>query len=630
MINKVDKLHTLFTPLTIGTLTLKNRVMFPAFDDVSPKDKLLELLISIVKGGPGLVIIPRGSIMRDAPEYCFHMYSDRSIPELSEFAMKLHSLDTAVGIQLTHEGRQSHYPDTPLAPSPISWAENMRMPKELTEDAIENIIENFSDGVRRARDAGLDIAEFHGAHGYLIGQFLSARSNKRKDRYGGDIRNRSRFIYEILRRSRQKVGDSYPICVRLNVADYIEGGTTIEETVETARIIEQAGASLINLSAGVYGYPVTIPSLYSQAGLNVEMAARIKKAVNIPVCVAGRIDSVQLAERILSEDKSDMVAIVRPFLADPELLLKAERGEFNRIRPCLYCNNGCMAPIEARKQISPCTVNPLFDKKVKAAAKIKKVVVIGGGVAGLEAARVSSSRGHRVVLYEKTDKPGGQWILAAVPPAKETFLQYLEWLTNEVKLSGVEIKLNSTATVESIKEENPDAVILASGALPAQTPVKGAENAIDAWHVLQGKADIGLNVLIAGGNATGLELAHMLAVQGRKVTVIELTGKMGIDIPRTARWHLNRLLNEHGVRLLPLTRLIQVNANGNVIVETKKGKENWSGYSTVILATGVRPCNALKPALEKIFPELYVVGDAVQPGSGLEAIAEGARAGLQI
>ncbi|MDD5722868.1 MAG: FAD-dependent oxidoreductase [Syntrophales bacterium] len=627
-----NELKALFNPLHIGPLTLKNRLVFSAMGQ--NVKNWAEFLSIRAKGGVGLVMVPSGMIMRDAADQIFHIHADKFIPGLAEIAQALHAHGAKVGIQIHHQGRQSHFPDTPVAPSPIPCPVTRRMPRELTRDEILNLVEEYSDGVRRARDAGFDMAEIHGAHGYLVNQFLAARSNQRRDEYGGDAVKRARFLVEIISRSRDKVESSFPICCRINAIDGIEGGLTIEDSKLTARLAEQAGASLINVSGGVYGYPITIPSLYSPPAIYAEYAAQIKEVIKIPVCVAGHIDDIQSADRMVRDGKVDLIALGRPLLTDPELPNKAMRGELHRIRPCLYCNNGCMAHLEARSLASPCTVNPWVERAVltdcAAAEIVKKVVIVGGGLAGLEAARIASLRGHKVNLYEKENNLGGQWILAAVPPSKDSFLRYLKWLISEVELAGVEIRLNRTFAVHDLRAEDPDTVILATGAFPAIPPVPGIENATTAWKVLQGKAQVGANVLIVGGNATGLEVAHLLAVQGKRVTVIEMTARFGADMPPTVRWHLRKLLDEHGVRLMPLVKLKEIGPDNDVSVEAKDGEETWSEFSDVILATGVRSRNELKASLESVARELYVIGDAKQPRSGLEAIAEGAEVGLLI
>ncbi|MGV8057020.1 MAG: FAD-dependent oxidoreductase [Smithellaceae bacterium] len=626
-------LELLFEPLSIGPMTLKNRLVFPAIEFVAKQD-IISFLSPRAKGGAGLVIVPGGTLMHNAPASHFHLYSDNVIPELAEVAKALHACGTKVGFQFYHVGRQIHDDSVPVAPSPIPWSPNSPVPRELERDEIQDLIEEFSDAIRRTRDAGMDMAEIHGAHGYLVNQFLSQRSNKRNDEYGGDVTKRARFLVEIIRRAREKVGNSFPISCRINASDYIEGGLTVEDAVLIARLAEQAGASLISVSAGVYGYPVTIPPLYSPRALNADFAGQIKAALKTPVCVVGRIDTPQLAAQILKDGKADLIAMGRPLLADPELPNKTRRGEIERIRPCIYCNNGCTMRMEARPTISNCTVNPLMGREVTleitAAKKIKKVLVIGGGLAGMEAARVASLRGHKVILYEKENTLGGQWLLAAVPPFKETLRPYLQWLINEVKLAGAVIKLNKAFSLRDLDTETPDAVILATGALPTVPPVPGIETATLAWDVLRGKSQLGADILIVGGNATGLEVAHLLAVQGKRVTVIEMTSRFGADMPGQIRWHLRKLLDEHGVRLKSSVKLKQIGPDKSVTVETRKGEEILSGFSDVILATGMRSQNELKASLEAVVREVHVIGDAKQPRSGLDAIAEGVQAGSNL
>lgn len=630
----INQFPALFSPLNIGQLTLKNRLVFPPVGGI-PKNELAEFLAVRAKGGTGLIFIGGGLLEHDIPGDLIHIYSDETIPLLREIAKEVHSYGAKIGCQVEHQGQQTDFAEvTPVAPSPIPWSPNARVPRELTIEEIRNLVEEFSDAIRRIRDAGYDIAEIHGAHGYLITQFLSPRTNKRTDEYGGSATNRARFLVEIIRRAREKVGDAFPISCRLNASDHVEGGLTPQDTMFFARQAEQAGLSLISLSAGVYGAPYMIPPSYLPRGLNVEVARQVKQVVKIPVCVAGRIDDAQLAEQILEDRKADFIALGRPLYVDPELPNKLMRGEVERVRPCIYCNNGCTARMEFRSLISRCTVNPWVGQEeaqvIPKAERVKKILIAGGGLAGMEAARVAASRGHKVTIYEKENSLGGQWLMAAIPPSKDSFLRYLKWLINEVKLAGVEVKLRTPLSLNDLKIDNPDAVILATGALPAIPPVKGIETAVLAWDVLKGKAKVGDNVLIVGGNATGLEIAHLLAVQGKSITVIEMSSRFGADMPPMVRWHLRKSLNDHGVRLLPSMKLKQISANKDVVAETNEGEKILSGYSDVILATGVRSYDELKSLLEPVSRELYVIGDAKQPRSGLEAVAEGAQVGLLI
>lgn len=626
-------LRSLFSSIKIGTITLKNRVVFSPIYMNFPKERNIEFLRVRAKGGVGLVIVGSGMLMADASENFLRVYSDEFIPELRSVATTIHEQGAKVSLQIHHQGRQTHFSGTPIAPSPIPCPVTKRLPRELTKDEVLFFIEAYAQGVRRAQEAGFDMAQLHGSHGYLINQFLSARSNQRKDEYGGDLRARARFLTEIIIRARQLVGDAFPIDCRFNASDNIEGGLTVEESTGIAQLAEQAGLTMLNISGGVYGSnPVTIAPCYTPPALYAESAGAIKRAVNIPVCVGGHIGDPLLAARIIDEGKADLIAMARPLLADPELPNKAAQGKLKDIRPCLFCNQGCMRWLDHGLE-DTCTVNPWLGREaminLTPSTRAKKVLVVGGGIAGLETARVASLRGHTVVIYEEDEAPGGQWILAAASPMKENYSRYLNWLIRQVEKSGVRIRLSKTFTIDDIATEAPDAVIVATGAYPLKPYIPGIERAVTAWDVLQNKVKVHRSALIVGASGTGLQTAHFLADRGKKVAVIEMTERIGRDMPSTVRWQLRHILNNYQIKIFPAVELKAILPEG-VVVKNKDGEQLWPDFETVVLATGACSRNELKDVIQSIVPEVYVIGDAKSPRTGLEAIAEGARIGLSI
>lgn len=626
----------LFTPIDIGSIRLKNRLVFCSVNLNLPKEDSIEYLRARARGGAGLVFLPSVMIMPDAPERLFHIYSDEFIPELSRAAQAIHAEGAMAALQIQHWGRQSLLPKTPVAPSPIACPVVRRVPRELTKEEIADLIEQFAQAIRRVQEAGFDMAEIHAAHGYLVSQFLSARSNQRSDEYGQDIKGRARFLTETITLARQKVGNTFPISIRLNGSDNIEGGLTVEESKVIAQLAQEAGVSMLNISGGVNrSYPLTIPPFYAPEALYVEPAAEIKKVVRIPVCVAGRISRPELAEQILQQGKVDLIGMGRPLLADPELPNKALKGESEDIRPCLSCNQGCSRGMTAlgMKLKSTCTVNPELGKEgrvsLKPATRTKKVLVIGGGIAGLEVARVASLRGHKVVVYEKKEALGGQWPLASTAPGKESYSLFLKWLIRQVEKSGAKIKLDKAFTMDDLDEELPDVTIIATGASPFRPNIPGIDRAVTAWEVLERKVGVGEKVLIVGGSGTGLETAHFLAAQGKKVTLIEATVHIGKDLPSAVRWHLRHLLDSYGVRLLRRVELKEIRPAGPV-VKTRQGERLLTEFNSVVLAVGARPNNELESFLRSKVAELYTIGDAKLPRTGLEAIAEANQIGLNL
>jgi len=625
---------SIFSPAKIGTLELKNRLVSAPMGlyFISERDSVAEFLARRARGGVGLVMVGAGMITPDLPGAAMRSCSDKNLPKLEEILRLVHAEDTPVGIQLNHPGRQ-HYDNTiPIAPSPIPCSTSRLTPRELTTSEVESLVEDFAKGALRAKDLGFDLVELHGAHGYLISQFLSPRSNQRTDAYGGDVYKRARFLLDILRRSRGKVGPLFPITVRINSSDNVEGGLPPEEFKIIVKLIEEAGADLISVSGGVDGsYPLTIAPFYAPQALYAEAAAGVKRLVQIPVTVGCRIQDISTAEQIVSQGEADFVILGRALIADPDLPLKAARGDINEIRPCLYCNQGCMENLGGEKEPT-CTVNPqlgLESQSVTRASQIKKIQVIGGGVSGLEAAWVAASRGHKVTLYEESDKLGGQWYLAAMPPHKEGFLHFLEWLEKRAIKEGVDIKMGARATLDSVKHDLPDAVIVATGATPIIPPIPGIERGVSAWDVLNGSAQVGDNAIIVGGSSVGLETAHFLSAKGKNVTVLEMQSKIGVDMAPTVRWHLRRLLDEHDVQIFTSTRLKKVAASG-LVIETAEGESVLSGTADIIFAVGSRSKNSLESVLKGVVNEVHVIGDAAKPRNALVAVREGWEIGCKV
>lgn len=626
-------IRSLYSPVKIGTLELKNRLVFaPIALTLGSRQRWADFLAARARGGVGLVMVASGMIMRNIPNSALPLYSDEFIPELRIISNMVHAQGVRVGIQVHHLGRQNHGMGTPVGPSPIPCPVTKILPRELTTFEVDALVEAYAEGVRRVKEAGFDLAEIHGAHGYLVSEFLSARSNQRSDGYGGDVYKRARFLTEILRCTRQKVGSSFPVSVRLNASDNIDDGLPPEEFAIIVKLVEEAGADLINISGGVNGsYPLTIAPFYARPALYVETAARVKQLVRVPVGVGCRIEDIETAERIVHQGQADLVFLGRPIVADPDLPLKALQGDHDDIRPCIYCNQGCMKELEGEKEAT-CTVNPqvgLERQPLPKADRIKKVMVIGGGLAGLEAAWVAANRGHRVTLYEKNKELGGQWLLAARPPSKQGFLRFLQWLRRQANKEGVRIKAGMQVTLDTIAEQRADTVILATGARPIIPQIPGINGAVSAWDVLSGSRHVGDTVIIIGGNSVGLETAHYLAAQGKKVTVMEMQSSIGSDMAATVRWHLRHLLDDHGVQILRSTRLKAVCCSG-LVIESKEGEKILPGFEDLVIATGSQPENGLQSAIEGLVPEVYVIGDAAKPRNGLMAIREGWEVGCRV
>lgn len=638
-----QRLQKLFTPIRVGGLELKNRIIMPPMierlaTDGVPNDAVKDFYAARARGGVALIVLTPGIVdMSMASPIQLGIYDDSFIPGFAEFTGLVHSCGARMGIQLMHLGRQGgEIPNyRPVAPSPVPLTPRDEVPHELTTGEVDGLVEKFAEAARRARAAGFDMVELHGCHGYLLSSFLSPLTNQRRDRYGGSVANRARFVVEIVRHIKERAGRDLPVSVRMNGSDYMPGGTTPDMARQTAALLVEAGADMIGVSGGAYGsYPVIVPPYDQPRGSNVPLAAAIKEVVKVPVSVAGRLDDPLIADGVLVAGKADLIAVARGLLADPELPNKAAGGDFAGVRRCIACNvciDGDPTPV------SPvtCTVNPEAGREremaIAPAARGRKVMVVGGGLAGLEAARVAATRGHQVTVWEEKSRPGGQWLLAARPPHKEDHLLLLRYLLGQLERLGVEVRCGEKVTADTVARARPDVVLVATGARPLAPPIPGADGpgVVTAWDVLGG-LEVGRRVLVVGGGLTGLETAELLAGAGREVVVVEMLGRAGADMGGTIRWHLMNRTKGLNIRTFVSTRIKEVRPGGVVEVSREGADEVWEAFDTIVLACGVRPEDVLSSQLAGKGPEVHVIGDAARPRRGLEAIRSGAEIGRRL
>ncbi len=631
-------LSMLFSPFDVKGLKLRNRfVCTPLVSRLSTdcriNERHLDFYAARASGGVALVIVEPGMVTRDS---CLPInlgiFDDACIPNFSRLVDVIHSNGALAGIQIQHIGRQGKPADLgfPLvAPSPIPWSPREATPEELKVAEIQALVEKFGEAARRARQAGFDIVEVHGAHGYLVNQFLSSYSNKRSDQYGGDLAGRSRFSLEVVRCIREFVGKDFPIGFRINGVDNVPGGLTIDEAVSVSQLLARNGVDVISVSSGVFGSHWTIVPPYDVPyGCNLGFAQKIKAVAGIPVICAGRLGDPVFAESALVQGKTDLIGLGRPLLADPDLPNKARSGALKEIRRCLSCSRCEFATAEPGGIV--CTVNASVGKEresqIVAAVAPKKVVVVGGGLAGMEAARVSAERGHRVTVIEEDSQLGGQWVLASAAPFKSDFMSFIDWLTLQCQKYGVRIRLGAKATARTVVGMKPQVVIVATGAQPRKPPFKIAPgaNVIDAWDVLAGKGVVHDRVLIVGGSSVGLETADFLASKGKKVTVIERLGHIGTDLPHTVRFHLLKRLAGSNVEIVKSSDVREIGRDG-VRVFRNGVEETLKGYDAVVLAIGVTPRSDLAGDLKGKVKELYIVGDAANTGVGIRAVRDANR-----
>ncbi len=640
-------LSRLFQPFAIRSMMLKNRIVMAPMvttycnQDGSVTERLMDYLVARAWGGVGLIETEAAFVRPDGRGFDRQLgiYKDELVPGLQELTRRVHGGGAKIAIQLFHAGRQTTRKVTgsqPVAPSPLADPSTGELPRELSMREIQEVQDAFVQAARRARDAGFDAVELHGAHGYLIGEFMSPFSNRRTDEYGGNPEGWMRFATEIVQKIRQAVGNDYPVLFRMSADEYVPGGLTLTETRPMARMAQDAGVDAISVSAGNYASPgmMIVAPMELPRGLFVPLAAGIKEAVSVPVVAVGRLHNPSLANQVIADGEADLIALGRALLTDPGWAEKAQRGAMDEIRPCISCNEACINYLQREMPIS-CLVNPGCGKEreyaIAPAPRPKNVVVIGGGPAGLEATRVLAERGHHVTLFEQGPRLGGEFVTAAQAPRKEEISDALRWMIRQVRKSGADVRLGQRATVDDVLKARPDAVVVAAGARPRVPKLPGItrEKALVARDVLMGKAMPGRRVLVAGGGAVGCEAAELLSLADKEITVLEMTDSVATDMTPDRRYWVLEELADHDVGLMTNT-IIRGMSDGEVQVTHEGHDETIGPFDDVVLALGYEPNSSLAKDLEGRVPELYSIGDAVQVRSAVEAIREGAEIARKI
>ncbi|MFC1930199.1 FAD-dependent oxidoreductase, partial [Chloroflexota bacterium] len=519
----------------------------------------------------------------------------------------------------------------PVAPSSQTcFFDQNVMARGLTMQEIRRLIKDFEVAADIVSGAGIDAIELNAHNGYFLDQFMSSLWNKRTDEYGGDLEGRLRFPLEIIEAIKRGAGADYPIIFKFALTHNFPGGREIEEGIEIVRRLEAAGISAIGVDAGSYEtYHWAQPPVTQPPGCMVYLADMVKKVVNIPVIAIGKLGYPDLAERVLQEGKADFILMTRPLLADPEWPNKVKEGRQEDIRPCIGDHEGCIARLKSLKYTS-CTVNPAAGMErqfeLKPAERKKAVLVIGGGPGGMEAARASALRGHNVTLWEKSNALGGNLIPASVPDFKQDFKRLIIYLTTQIRKLGVAIELGKEATPEQVLEMKPDTVFIAAGSIPIIPKIPGIEkrNVITAIDVLLGKKATGESVVVVGGGLVGSEAAIFLAQKGKKVTIVEILDSIARTLWYGNRLHLLGLIADASVKVLTETNVLEIRDN-SIITTDKRGKKNELQCDTVVLAVGSQPNTELEKALKDKLPEVYAIGDCVEPRKVINAMWEGFR-----
>jgi 2,4-dienoyl-CoA reductase-like NADH-dependent reductase (Old Yellow Enzyme family)/thioredoxin reductase len=639
-------------------MEVKNRIVLPPMTvgygvpDGTVSEKHRDYYEARAEGGAGLIITEAAAVHGERKYGMFPLglYNDDQIESWSQLAEATHRHGAKLAVQLMDPGPESIMMLTgiqPVGPSRVIGRGLFRdVPRELSIGEIEAIVDDFAEATRRAKEAGLDAVEIHAAHGYaLVGSFMSPFFNKRTDRYGGSLEGRLRLLLEIIEAVQGRVGKDFPIIVRMSGDERRTGGRTLQESQFIARIMVEAGVDALEVSGG------TIPNVFwavvapsgTPLAINADFSQAIKEVVDVPVISVGRINSPRVAEFLLETGRADMVSMGRALHADPELPKKAAAGALDDIVPCLGCNCGCIGSV-VQGLHATCIINPAAGREKEMALvpaeKQKKVLVAGGGPAGLEAARVAALRGHQVTLYEKEPKLGGQVNLASVPPFMQEIGQLIKHLSTRVEKAGVQVELGKAVTPELVEELKPDVVVVATGAtplVPKDLPGVDKDTVVTAWEVLAGhEATKARNVLIVGGGLTGCETADFLALPpdnmaaaATEVTLLELRDQIAMDSMAEPRHLLLDRLREKRVNVIVRAKVKEILDDG-VVFEKDGQEQTLRGFEYVILAMGARSVDTLSKEIEGKVPEVYAIGDATQPRRALEATAGGAEIGRRI
>lgn len=628
----------LFEAGKIGNLEIKNRLVVPPMltEYATEDGRLTERYISYyeekAKGGWGLIICednviePRGAGFKSIAG----LWSDELMVEHEKLTRRVHEAGAKIAVQVYHAGREasrSIMGQRPVAPSAIQDPTQSETPVALTIDEVKALVEKFAQAIRRCKQAGYDAIELHGAHGYLINQFVSPFSNKRTDAYGGNFMNRLRFPLEIIKRAKELVGEDYPIIYRMSVDEMVEGGLTVEDSKSIARILESKGVAAIHASAGVYksGAIVSAPTSIRTAVFS-DYAKEIRKVVNIPVFAVNKIVQPHVAETLLIEGKADFIAMGRASIADPYLPKKIKEDRLDALRYCIGCWQGCQGKI-AKQEAVACLVNPMagqeykfHEDKEKVITESKKIMVIGGGPVGMEAAIQAAKAGHEVTLYEKRDQLGGQWLLAAIPPGKELLNTFTVWQKGELDRQGVKVQYNTEVTKEIVDDMKPDHIFIATGATPIMPPIPGAdlEHVVLAQEILEGKVDLVGEVVVIGGGLVGAETAEHIAVHNHKATIVEMQSEIAVEMVSAPRHFLMKSLENNLVDIMTNTKVVSIEKDGVIVI--KENVEMKIPACLVVIGVGSKSNAYLHEQLKGY--KTKVIGDANQVGKALEGIHE--------
>jgi 2,4-dienoyl-CoA reductase-like NADH-dependent reductase (Old Yellow Enzyme family)/thioredoxin reductase len=632
----VNQFNHYLSPVQIGKLELKNRGVMPAMvtnfsnADGSVTDRLIAYHEARAKGGVGLIIVEAAYVDWAGKGFPNQIGIDKDelIPGLKRLVEHVHRHGTKIAIQLHHAGREADPRVTKMdlvAPSAIPCPVVQAMPKELTIDEIKELVNKYKSAAERAKEAGFDAVELHGTHGYILNQFLSPVSNHRTDAYGGNTEKRMKFPLEIIDAVRDSLGGDYPIIYRIASEEFLPGGLMLEDALAFSKILVEHGVNALHVSGGTYASDRSSSGSDDILGVYVESAAAINKAIHsaIPVIVANRIKTPEFADEIIADGKADLITAGRAVLCDADYYNKIREGREDDIRICLSCNH-CTGELVSGRPIS-CAYNPMLGNELKydrstTAGEKKKVLVVGGGPGGMEAAYIAASRGHIVTLYEKNKHLGGNIVPGSKPPYKSEMMAAVDFLSQMLTKEHVAVKLNTEASIDTIKSEGADAVIVASGSSPIVPNIPGVENdyVFTAEDVLMNRRTAGQKVIVIGGGSVGVETAELLASQNKEVCIVEMADEIFSDLSPVQKAGAMGRISRFALRIITGEKVLEI-SNYSVVTD----KQTIEGVDSVILAIGYKPNNRLVKELEEAEIKHLVIGDAVKPRKIYPAVMEG-------